>query len=168
MTGDGAEELSMRSGRDGSSDRGLGVARLTRLLDEIQRMCGTLDRLSLRQGEELDAGRPEEAARVVAERAVLVARLGDAAREMGEGGSAIDSALAGATIEQAERAREQASAIAAIVGQVLARDAEDARLMSAERDRLAAEMAGLGRGREAIGAYGSTGEPAPTMQDRRG
>ena len=36
------------------------------------------------------------------------------------------------------------------------------------RERIAGEMAGVGRGRAALGAYGAAGLNEPRMQDRRG
>lgn len=124
--------------------------------------------MSRRQGEELDAGRAEDAAVVVAERSRLVQRLGEAAHELGPDSAGFERSLAAVPEDLAARARSQAASIAAILGEVLARDAEDRALLEAERDRLAEEMAGIGRGRTAIDAYGAAGTPAPTMQDRRG
>ncbi len=142
--------------------------RLGRVLDEVQRLCAELDLMSRRQSAELDAGRPEEAAAVVLERSRLVSRLGDAARELGGDAPSFERVIAGVPVEMATRAREQAAAIASIVGEVLARDAEDREMLAAERDRLTKELAGLGRGRSAVAAYGGSAAPGATMQDRKG
>lgn len=142
--------------------------RLTRVLDEVQRLCAELDAMSRRQGLALDDGRAEEAAGVVEERSRLVARLGDAARALGPDNASFEEALTRVPEDLAARAREQATQIAAIVGEVLARDAEDCLLFQSERDRLAEEMTGIGRGRTALGAYAPQAAPDPTMQDRRG
>lgn len=159
-------------GRDarnaGAADRGVRADRLGRLLDEIERLCAELDEMSRRQSAELDEGRAEDAALIVAERSRLVSRLGEAAGELGPDAAAFERVLSEVPGEMAARAREQAASIAAIVGQVLARDAEDRELLAAERDRLADEMAGIGRGRTALGAYGASEKPGPTMHDRRG
>ncbi len=148
--------------------QGLRADRLSRVLDEVQRLCAELDEMSRRQGAELDAGRAADAAAVVEERSRLVVRLGEAASELGPDAAAFERSLAGVPESLAARARDQASLIAAIVGEVLARDREDRALFEGERERLAEEMAGIGRGRSAIGAYGSGESPGPMMQDRRG
>lgn len=124
--------------------------------------------MSRRQGQELDEGRVDEAAAVVGERVRLVARLEEAARELGPDAEAFERRLRELPVDAATRAREQAAAIAAAVGAVMARDAEDAELLRNERDRLSSEMSGLGRGRTAIGAYGGGRDAGPTMQDREG
>jgi len=145
-----------------------GAARLSRVLDDVERLCAELGEMSRRQGMDLDEGRAEDAAAVVGERVRLVARLEEAARELGPDAESFERRLREMPEAAASRARAQAAAMAAAVGAVLARDAEDAELLRGERDRLSSEMSGLGRGKSAIGAYGGAREAGPTMQDREG
>ncbi|MCA9287376.1 MAG: hypothetical protein KDA05_02260 [Phycisphaerales bacterium] len=161
--------MARHDGRQvGAGDVGGEGARLSRVLDEVERLCAELDVLSRRQSAALDDGRPDDAAAIVEERGEVVAQLADAAVNLGRDRDGFERLLASGPAGEAERARAQAAAVAAVVAEVLARDAEDAALLAQARERIAGEMAGVGRGRAAIGAYGAGGANEPRMQDRRG
>ncbi|MEZ6232850.1 MAG: hypothetical protein R3B68_01555 [Phycisphaerales bacterium] len=161
--------MARRDGRQVGAADGVGeAARLSRVLDEVERLCAELDVLSRRQSAALDDGRPDDAAEIVEQRGDLVAQLADAAGVLGGDRGGFERLLASCPADEAERARAQAAAVAGVVAEVLARDAEDAALLAQARERIAGEMAGVGRGRAALGAYGAAGLNEPRMQDRRG
>lgn len=158
LGGRGAEEAA----------RALRGERLSRVLDEVQGLCAELDVLSRRQGAELDSGRAEEAAQVVEARGRVVGQLAACAAELGADAAGFERVLEGVPAGLAARAREQAARISALVGEVLERDREDRVLLERERDRVAGQLAEVGKGRSAIGAYGGGVQTDPMLQDRRG
>lgn len=129
---------------------------LVALLGEQEAMLRELDALSRRQRGLVEQGEMEALAALLEVRAGLIGR-------MSRNVAVIDAGRIGADAE-AERALAR---IAALAGEVAARDAEDAHVLGARRDAIGRELAGLGRSRRAANAYAMPAPlPEPKFQDR--
>lgn len=146
--------------------------RLLRLLDEQRDACRRLLALSEQQAEAVAAGDLERLAGVIAARQPLVdaTQLAAAAiepfvRSLGGFGGLIATVPVGLRQGIESRLKE----LEDLLGAIGERDDADARSLTARREAMGREMAGLEEGRVAMNAYGRTesGDDAgPRFQDR--
>lgn len=142
--------------------------RLRRLLDEQETLFVRLDALSKRQRALVEEERTDELLRLLTERQTVIDAVGGIAREVQPYRDRWEAVLAEASAEQRERFSEQIERVAELASRVAARDDADRKLMEQRRDTLAGELAGAGRARGAVAAYGGgkAGRPAAKFQDR--
>lgn len=132
------------------------------LTDRLERQLATLDRLDAlaeRQDRLIDDGAADALLALLAERQSLV-------DDLVELGSRIEGEVAGLGDRPPDDVATMLDAIAARAGRIAARDEQHRRRLEARRDGLAAEMAGVGRGRTALAAYrGGPAERGARFQD---
>ncbi len=136
-----------------------GEAELRALVERQRGLYGQLDALSQRQRSLAEAGEAERLLAVVQERGPLVAALSANGARIGElvaQGAASDPGLA-----------RDVDALRGMASRIAERDAEDRRLIESMRDAMADELAGLRRGRAAVGAYGGAAPAGAVFQDRK-
>lgn len=143
-----------------------GPARLEALLAEQRELLGRLEALSLRQGDLIEGDDDEALLELLGERQRVVERLAASRHELTAGRASWDGVLGQFPEDQRHEIRRRLEHIAGLARSVAARDEADQRRLQGRRDRLAEELAELGRSRGALAAYG--GPPAargPGFQD---
>ena len=154
------------------ADDGVEGPRLVRLLEEQLELCRTLEALSQRQSEIVAAGDTDELLRVLGERQSAIdaiQRFNDEMEPFRRDWGAIVARL---DLPVRTRVRQMVAEVQALIATVAQRDERDGALLSRQRERIAAEMAGVSRGRGAVSAYGASGGAAggtggAIFQDRR-
>jgi len=143
-------------------------SRIRHLLDEQEALFVRLDALSKRQHELVDGERTDELLRLLAERQSVIDGIGDLALELQPYRERWDSVLIEAKPEQRDRLSQQVERLSDLASRVAARDDADRKLMESRRDSLAGELAGTGRARGAVAAYGGAPaqRPVAKFQDR--
>jgi flagellar biosynthesis/type III secretory pathway chaperone len=140
--------------------------RLAAILDEQLRVCADLQELSRQQGDRIREGDTGSLMRVLGERQGLVNRLTGLNVEMEPYRrewewcmSRLDEAQRGA-MEHAVRELGQ------LIELISASDDADRRELEQQRSAVSQELAGLGRARVAVSAYGGRpGTQGPMFQD---
>jgi hypothetical protein len=134
---------------------GFDFSRLRLLLDEHEVLFTRLDALSKRQGSLVEAESTDDLLKVLTERQTVIETIESVARELQPFRDQWDSVLARANTEQRDRFSVQIDRLSDLAAQVAARDDADRQLMERRRDALAGELAGTGKARGAVAAYGS-------------
>lgn len=148
---------------------GADCARLAELLVHQEKLFLRLDALSKRQSLLVQEDRTDELLGVLGERQVIVDSLDEASRAVEPFRARWDQVLASARPEQRERVRRHVERLAEVAANIAARDDADRREIERRRDRLADDLAGVGRRRGAVAAYGpARGRPAAKFQDTEG
>jgi predicted nuclease with TOPRIM domain len=148
---------------------GGGHARLAELLEQQESLFLRLDALSRRQSQLVLDEQTDDLLRVLGERQELVEALEQASREAEPYRRRWDEVLAAAAPAQRERIRAQVERLAQLAAEIAARDDADRREIERRRDRLAGDLAGVGRVRGAVAAYGPVRQrPAAKFQDTEG
>lgn len=143
------------------------LSTLRELLDEQEALFTRLDALSKRQRALVEGEQTDELLRLLGERQRVVEGIEAASRALRPYRERWEDVLAEAKPDQRDRFSGQVERLSELAARVAARDDADRRLMEERRDRLAADLAGAGRGRGAVSAYGPpAGRPAPKFQDR--
>lgn len=143
--------------------------RLRELLEEQASLFLRLDALSKRQSRLVREEQTDDLLRVLGERQRVVEAIERAARALEPFRARWETVLAGARVEQRDRFARQVEELAELAAAIAARDDADRTLIEERRDRLASDLAGMGRVRGAVAAYAPTrGRPAARFQDREG
>ncbi|HZW09269.1 MAG TPA: hypothetical protein VFF69_05135 [Phycisphaerales bacterium] len=144
-------------------------ARLADLLDRQEALFTRLDALSREQGRLVRDEATDELLRVLGRRQELVEALEKASRETEPYRTRWDEVLAGAGPALRDRIRAQVERLAELAAGIASRDDADRREIERKRDQLAGELAGVGRVRGAVAAYGpGRARPGAKFQDREG
>lgn len=143
--------------------------RLESLVDSVRGLYGQLDEMSRRQGELLAGDKMDALLALLRERQGVIDRITVAAAELGPYVRDWDE-LSG-RLDEPTRTRiragiDEIEVAAKTVGE---RDEEHRRALESQRHRVADQLAGVGRGRAALSAYGGGKRvPSARFQDRRG
>ncbi len=143
--------------------------RLVTLIDRLQRLCVELDSMGERQQELIETDEVEGLLELLRRRQGVVDSIGAVAGELDPVVRRWDE-LSGA-LEEAVQAgvREALDEIEEIGKRVGERDAEQRRVLESNRNQLADRIAGVGKARAAVSAYGpARGVNRPRFQDREG
>jgi len=144
-------------------------ARLRELLEEQESLFLRLEALSRQQGRLVRDERTDDLLRVLGERQGVVEALERTAAALEPFRAAWESVLAEARPDQRDRLARQVERLSELAAGIAAQDDADRRLIEERRDRLAGDLAGVGRVRGAVAAYGAArGRPAARFQDREG
>jgi hypothetical protein len=143
------------------------ASRLSELLDLQHGLLTALDDLSRRQIALIDTDDGERLLQVVGQRQQVIDRVLEAGKlleplraEWNRGADAIPA-------DDRDAVRRRIDAVTRLMDAIAARDEEARRRLVRRRDLLAAEMAGVDRGRTAVAAYAEPARPhAPRFQDR--
>jgi len=144
------------------------AARLGTILDEHESLYERLDALSERQSGLIDEDRTDELLGVLAERQRVVDRLLVVAEDLKPFQPRWDALLNQLDSERRETLRAKVHSIQEAARRVNERDDRDRARLAAQRKNLSDEIAGVGRSRGAINAYGGVQSPTPRYQDRQG
>lgn len=143
--------------------------RLRELLEQQESLFLRLDALSRQQSSLVRDEQTDDLLRVLGERQTVVETLEAVARGLEPFRDRWEAVLAGARPDQRDRLARQVEQLAELASAIAARDDADRRLIEERRDRLAGDLAGMGRVRGAVAAYGAgRGRPAARFQDREG
>ncbi len=144
-------------------------SRVAELLDRQETLFLRLDALSRRQSRLVEEEATDDLLRLLHERQNVVGALDEASREIGPYRARWEQVLAGTRPDQRARFIGQVERLAELAAAIAARDDADRREIERRRDRLASDLAGVGRVRGAVAAYGPAGgRPAARFQDREG
>jgi len=150
-------------GKAGPIDYG----RLRELLAEQESLFLRLEALSKQQSRFVEDEQTDDLLRVLGERQGVIEALERAARELEPYRTQWEAVLAGARPEQRERFSRQVEQLAELAVSIAARDDADRRVIEDRRDKLAGDLAGMGRVRGAVAAYGpAKSQPGAKFQDR--
>lgn len=151
---------------DGGSARGI-AARLASLVERQHALLSELESACRRQSSLVEADAAEELVAHLEARQSLVDRVVEVSAELEPYRSRWESLLSVVPEAERERLSGLLESSAALAARVRESDEADRARLSSRRVALREEMAGLDRGRGAIGAYGSSVEPSgPKFQDR--
>ena len=155
--------------REPGANAGDWPVRFETLVERQFALYGALDALSQRQTELVDAGDADGVLGILRQRQAIVeeiVEITEHAREFRER-LASDEGLAHATRERLAR---RVGAIERLADEINERDERDKRSLAASRERVASELAEVGRNRRAVSAYGAgeAGAGGPRFQDREG
>ncbi len=140
--------------------------RLGELLAEQELLFLQLDALSKQQSRFVQDEHTDELLRILGERQGVVENLERASRHLEPYRAEWDAVLAGARPEQRDRFARQVEQLADLAAAIGARDDADRRIIEERRDKLAGDLAGLGRVQGAVAAYGpSQARPDARFQD---
>jgi hypothetical protein len=156
----------------GDMDTRIGAADCTRLAELLERqetLFLRLDALSKRQSRLVQEERTDELLGVLGERQSVVDALEETSRAVEPFRARWDEVMSRARPEQRTRVRGQIERLAELAAAIAARDDADRHEIERRRDRLAGDLAGVGRTRGAVSAYGAPrGRPAARFQDTEG
>lgn len=142
-----------------------------RIDDLIEGARSLLDRLSIIADEQRTAiaeGDVPRIVEIVGQREPLIRQLVRVGEEIGAVIEAPETAGELSAVQR-EDALSRISGIEHTMKRLREQDAHDQELMENTRDRLAAQLAGMGTGRNALKAYSTRSvAPNPIMQDRKG
>lgn len=144
------------------------AARLDTILTEHESLYERLDALSERQSGLIDEDKTDELLGVLAERQRVVDRLLTIGEDLKPFQARWDDLLARLDGERRESLRAKVHGIQEAARRVNERDDRDRARLAAQRKSLADEIAGVGRSRGALNAYGGRAAPTPRYQDRQG
>lgn len=151
----------------GGSERGW-RERFESLVERQHALYGALDALSQRQTELVDAGDAEGVLAILRQRQSIVEEIVSVSEEA----RPYRDRLASGEIEPEARERlsQRVGSIERLASEISERDERDRKALAASRERVAAELAEVGRGRRAVNAYGtgSAGQTGARFQDREG
>jgi hypothetical protein len=149
----------------GGSERGW-RERFESLVERQAALYGALDALSQRQTELVDAGDAEGVLAILRQRQTIVEEIVSVAEEA----RPYRDRLASEELEPEARERlsQRVGSIERLASEISDRDERDRRSLAASRERVAAELAEVGRGRRALNAYGAGGQSGAKFQDREG
>lgn len=143
--------------------------RVESLVDSLRGLYGQLDGLSRRQGELLAGDKLDALLALLRERQGVIDKISVAANELGpyvRDWDSLSGRLDGQTRARIRGGIDEIEATAKVVGQ---RDEEHRRTLESQRNHVADQLAGVGRGRAAVSAYGGGKRVAsPRFQDRQG
>ncbi len=144
------------------------AARLTTVLEEHEALYKRLTALSEKQSGLIDEDKTDELLGVLAERQRVVDRLLSVGEELKPFQARWDDLLAQLDTDRREVLRTKVQAIQQAAKLVNERDDHDRARLAAQRKQLAEEIAGVGKKRGAVNAYGGKQGPTPRYQDRQG
>lgn len=143
--------------------------RVAELLDRQETLFLRLDALSRLQSRHVRDEETDELLRVLAERQSVVDSLDETSRELEPYRVRWERVLDAARPDQRGRLARQVERLAELAAEIAARDDADRRAIERRRDSLAEDLAGVGRVRGAVAAYGGPRQrPQPKFQDREG
>lgn len=143
--------------------------RLRELLAEQESLFLRLEALSKQQSRFVQDEHTDDLLRVLGERQGVIEALERAARELEPYRAQWEAVLAGARVEQRDWFTRQVEQLADLAAAIAARDDTDRRVIEDRRDKLAGDLAGMGKVRGAVAAYGpAKGRPVARFQDREG
>jgi len=133
-------------------------------------LYGALDALSQKQTELVDAGDAEGVLAILRQRQGIVEEIVDLAERARVYRDQLGSGAAGVAPGARERLTSRVGAIERLADEINARDERDRQSLAASRERIARELAEVGRGRRAVSAYGASdsGTAGARFQDREG
>ncbi len=144
-------------------------SRLVTLIGRLRRLCNELDALGERQQELIDADQVEALLDLLRRRQGMVDSIGAIAGELDPVVRRWDELSATLESEVRDGVRDALNEIEAIGKRVGERDAAQRRLLETNRNQLADRIAGVGKARAAMSAYGpARGVNRPRFQDREG
>jgi len=129
---------------------------LIRLLTQQRLLYRQLKELAQKQRPLLDGANPEMLLRLLAGRQRLVDRLAEIARQLKPLREQWQQIAAGLPAEQRAEAQGLVGEVQAILGEILARDEEDTRVLQQQQAKVAAELQGATAGRRMHQAYGQS------------
>lgn len=143
------------------------ASQLGELLDIQQSLLVSLDDLSRRQIDLIETDNGERLLAIVTQRQQVIDRVLETGRlleplraQWNRGADAIPAT-------ERDGVRRRIDAVARLMDAIAVRDEEARRRLIRRRDRIAAEMAGVDRGRTAVSAYGEPEGPRTArFQDR--
>jgi len=144
------------------------VARLRAHLDRQHDDLTELSRLAAEQRSLIDPSRLDELMALLERRRAIVERLLSherAGASMGERWERVRGQVGAREREEIDR---RVQALSELAGTVCRRDASDQEELASLRDDAAKSIAGVSRGRSAIGAYGRSDVGGARFQDREG
>lgn len=154
--------------RSGSSGC-MNYERLGELLEAQETLFLRLDALSKRQSGLVRSEETDDLLRVLQDRQQVVEALEGVSRSIEPFRSRWEQVMSEARPDQRDRVRRRVEHLAEIASEIAARDESDRRELERRRDSLAGDLAGLGRVRGAMAAYGPRSDrPAAKYQDREG
>jgi len=143
-------------------------SRLESLLDEAGTLVDQLQAVGAEQRHAIESGQVQQIVEVVAKRDPIVQSMIRVGEELG-------AFIEDPTTKSALSEQTLSSVLLRIAGyehtmkRLREQDAKDQVLMEQTRDKLAAQLAGMGSGQSALRAYSSKSTPPnPIMQDKRG
>lgn len=145
------------------------LPRLVGLLDEQRSLCVGLDALSVAQSNAVNQGSTEVLLRVLGERQAIIDRVGRINGELEAFRAQRERALSRLSASDRRGVEERIESIAKLVSAVCERDERDRCRLQQQRDEVARELGGVGRGRGAVAAYGAGagGAGGAKFQDRQ-
>ena len=159
--------------RDAAADRSLRdepalwLPRLTRVIDDQLVLAQRLDEMSRRQHALALEGDVPAILSVLADREPVVAQMTALALQFEPFAGRLG--MLSARLEPADREAliERITRLDALVAGINERDEADRRTLERRRIEIGAELVGLGKGREAVSAYGTSRTPGAMFQDRQ-
>lgn len=145
------------------------LPRLLRLLDEQLACAEQLDSLSQQQGELVGVGDASGVLGVLMQRQPLVDRLVQLSQESRPLVERMGELLAALKVEDRQAVMSRVARADELIESVNTRDRMDHAALEHLRKQVGDELASLGKGRDAVAAYGQSGTgPGPAFQDRQG
>ncbi|MBL4809526.1 MAG: hypothetical protein JKY43_05655 [Phycisphaerales bacterium] len=138
--------------------------RIDVLLGQMKMLCTQIDQIGLEQQRLLDEDLLEEFVVLLNSRNPKIETLAQTAE-------LVEQLLNGQGVGQVlvQSARGQLDGMAAVVAEILSRDAKQQVIVEKRRDELSKQLSGVGATRNAMRAYsGGDRRPNPTLQDREG
>ncbi|GJM18334.1 MAG: hypothetical protein DHS20C14_05470 [Phycisphaeraceae bacterium] len=143
--------------------------RLMALVSRLSRLCADLDAMSNRQSALIASDEVDALLDLLRERQGVVDSIAAVAGELDPVVRGWDALCATLDATTRDRVREQLDEIEAMGRRIGERDAEHRRTLETQRNALADRIAGVGRARAAMNAYGpGSGPRSPRYQDREG
>ncbi len=143
------------------------VERLLALIAQQQRLIDQVETLSVHQASLVTSDDGEKLLALLGERQALIEGLEALAGQAGPVRRELEPGLGLVDPRRRDELVKREAVLAQTITRVSRRDAEHARTLAGRRDRLADELAGLGRTRRAVQAYGGeSGDVPPNFQDR--
>lgn len=141
---------------------------LVALVERQGSLYETLDALSIRQTELVEMGDADGVLAVLRERQQVLDELVAVSEEIRPFRERWADTVG--VLEQADRelVAARVAATERLAERINERDRLDRDRLVAQRDQTATELAGVGRSRQAVAAYGAAWKPGPTFQDREG
>jgi len=144
------------------------VARLKACLDRQHDELSELAALCPEQRSAIDDGRMDDLLDLLARRQRVVDRLSARERELNAMHAAWKSSEGSAGEREREEIDRRLAALSELAARVSRHDESDRERLSVLRDDAARRVAGVSKGRGAVGAYGRAPESGPRFQDREG
>lgn len=143
------------------------VERLLALIAQQQRLIDQVETLSVHQASLVTSDDGERLLALLGERQALIEGLEALAGQAGPVRRELEPGLGLVDPRRRDELVKREAVLAQTITRVSRRDAEHAKTLAGRRDKLADELAGLGRTRRAVQAYGGeAGDVPPAFQDR--